>query len=236
MSVRTFGLEMPSIFMIYRSSIGKKIIMAVTGFLLIGFVFFHMYGNLKVFSGEYYFNTYAEGLRTYGAPIFGHTHLLWLARIGLIGAFSLHIWAAVALARQARRARPQSYAQKQIQKANYASLTIRWGGLVIFLFLLFHLAHFTWGVQAINSGNFVVGDPYHNVTAAFRSPLVALFYLLALTALGLHLYHGTWSMLQTLGLNGRHYNKLTRGIGLALALVVSLGFASVPIAALLRFI
>lgn len=234
MSVRSATL--PSIFMLYRSSIGKKIIMAVTGLLLIGFVFFHMYGNLKVFSGPVYFNEYAEGLREIGAPIFGHLHLLTLARVGLVLAFGLHIWAAISLTRQARRARPRSYEQQRTVQANYAALTIRYGGVVIALFVLYHLAHFTWGVQALNGGDFVPGDAYHNVTSAFESVPITLLYLLAVTALGLHLYHGTWSGLQTLGLNSRRYSTPIRVVALGLALVVSIGFAAVPIGVLTGFV
>lgn len=214
---------------IYRSTIGRKAIMAVTGLIGIGFIVFHMYGNLKIFGGPVYFNEYAEGLREIGHPIFGHTHLLWIGRIVLLGAVLLHVWAAVSLYRQARSARSTSYKMKRTVAANYAARTIRFGGIVIFFFILFHLAHFTWGTPGIHN-DFIYGDPYHNVIAGFQNPIVSLFYIIAVVALGFHLYHGTWSMIQTLGLLSSRYDRIVRLAGLALALVVSVGLASIPIA------
>jgi len=213
---------------LYRSSIGKKVIMAVTGVALIGFVFFHMYGNLKAFLGPAYFNEYSEGLREIGAPIFGHEHLLWIARLGLIAAFGLHIWSAVALARQQQAGRPTKYVKHTKLEANYANLTIRYGGIVILLFLLYHLMHFTFGTPGIHP-NFEHGNVYQNLLVGFQSPIVALVYLFAVFTLGVHLYHGTWSMFQTLGLNNKIYDKPLRLLGWALAIVIFVGFSAVPI-------
>lgn len=212
-----------------RSTIGKKAIMAVTGLVGIGFIFFHMYGNLKIFYGAAYFNAYAEGLRELGAPIFSHTHLLWLLRIVLIVSVVLHVWAAVSLYQQARKARSTNYTVKRTVAANYAAKTIRWGGLVLFFFIIFHLMHFTWGTPGV-ARDFIPGDPYHNVVAGFQSIPTTLFYLLAVLALGLHLYHGTWSMIQTLGFLSSRYDTPVRLFGLALAIIIAGGLALVPLA------
>lgn len=214
---------------LYRSTIGKKAIMAVTGLVGIGFVFFHMYGNLKIFLGPEYFNAYAEGLRELGAPIFGHTHILWILRIVLLASVVLHVWAAVSLYQQARRARPNKYAVQRTVQANYAAKTIRYGGIVIFFFIIFHLMHFTWGTPGIHN-DFIYGDPYHNVISGFQFWPAAVLYLVAVTALGFHLYHGTWSMIQTLGILSKKYDTAVRLAGLALAVIISVGFALVPIA------
>jgi succinate dehydrogenase / fumarate reductase, cytochrome b subunit len=229
------GVLPPQLVSLTRSSIGKKVIMAVTGLIWVGFVFFHMYGNLKVFEGAVYFNAYADGLRTVGGPIFGYTHLLWIARLGLIGALLLHVWAAISLYQQARKARPKSYAMHRTLQANYATKTIRYGGLAILFFVIYHLMHFTFGVPVVH-GDFRAHDPYHNVIYGFQSAPVVAVYLVAVIVLGLHLYHGTWSMLQTLGLNNKAYDRLIRVVGLLLALVISVGFAIVPIAILFGFV
>lgn len=214
-----------------RSTIGKKVIMAVTGLIWIGYVVVHMYGNLKVFLGAEAFDSYAEGLRTLGEPLLGHSHLLLIARLVLIISLVLHVWAAVSLYGLARRARGTRYSVYRTQQANVAALSIRYGGLAILLFILYHLMHFTWGVPGVHS-DFRPGHPYHNLVVGFQSWPVVIVYLLALVALGLHLYHGTWSMFQTLGLNNRTYSRLLRLVALGLALVVSLGFAIVPLAVL----
>jgi succinate dehydrogenase / fumarate reductase, cytochrome b subunit len=214
-----------------RTTIGKKIIMAVTGLIGVGFLVLHMYGNLKAFLGPVYFNEYAEGLRAFGEPVMGHLHLLTIIRIVLLGAVVLHVWAAWSLTQQAWRARPARYAVTQRVQANYASITMRWGGLALFLFLLYHLAHFTWGVPVIHS-NFVRGDAYHNLVVGFQSIPVTLIYLAASVALGMHLYHGGWSMFQTLGLSNENTEKPLRALSLAVALVLTIGFIVVPLAVL----
>ena len=220
---------MVGVMTLYRSSIGKKVIMAVTGAMLIGFVLFHLYGNLKVFSGPEAFNSYAEGLREIGYPLFGRLHILTILRIGLIGAFGLHIWSAVELSRQSRASRPVVYAQHKKLSSDYANLTIRWGGTVIALFLIYHLLHLTFGVA---HPNFEAHDAYHNVIVGFQSPVV-IIYFIALIALGLHLYHATWSMFQTLGFNKKSYEKPLRLLGLGLAVVVTGGFMIIPLAVII---
>lgn len=214
---------------IYRSSIGKKALMAVTGLIWIGYVIMHMYGNLKVFQGSEHFNEYAEGLRFLGAPIFGHLHLLMIARIVLVAAILVHIWAAYSLFAMAREARPVSYASRRVVQANYASVTMRYGGVVILLFIIYHLAHLTWGLNPVHS-DYIRGDAYHNLVYGFQSLPVVIIYLVALVALALHLFHGTWSMFQTLGLNDHNWDGAFRALAWLLAIVVPLGFAVVPLA------
>jgi succinate dehydrogenase / fumarate reductase cytochrome b subunit len=225
----------PGVLGLANSSIGKKVIMAVTGLVWIGFVAFHMYGNLKIFGGAEYFNEYSAGLRTLGEPLFGHTHLLWVARFVLVAAIVLHVWAAVSLYQRARTARPRNYEMHRTLQANYAAITIRYGGAVIFFFVLYHLMHLTWGVPVIHN-EFHHGDAYHNVVAGFQSIPNVIIYTIAVIALGLHLYHGTWSMFQTLGINNRTYDRLIRGLALALAVIVPVGFIIVPYSVLFGFV
>jgi succinate dehydrogenase / fumarate reductase cytochrome b subunit len=218
-----------------RTTIGKKIIMAVTGLVWLGFVLLHMYGNLKAFGGAAYFNEYAEGLRAVGAPIFGHLHLLTVARLVLVGSIVLHVWAAVTLTQQAQRARPRNYTLKKRVQANYASLTMRWGGAVLFLFIVYHLMHFTWGIR-VAPGEFIHGDAYGNLVRGFQFWPVTVFYLVAVSALAFHTYHGGWSLFQTLGLNNENTEKPLRGLAFGLALLLGVGFAIVPVAVMIGVI
>lgn len=213
---------------LHRSSIGKKIIMAITGLIWVGFVLLHMYGNLKAFLGADYFNAYAEGLRTIGAPIFGHTHLLYIARLVLTAALLLHIWSAYSLTQQAHHARPTNYVVRQKVQANRASLTMRWGGVVILVFLVYHLMHLTWGLP-VAPGVFVQADAYHNLVNGFHFIPATILYLLGVTALGFHLYHGFFSAFQTLGLNNQNTETPIKAGALAFSLVVTIGFAVVPL-------
>lgn len=219
-----------------RSTIGKKVIMAVTGLVWIGFLAFHMYGNLKVYQGAAYFDHYAESLRELGAPLFSHLHLLTVIRIVVTVSVLAHIWAAISLTKAARNARPQNYEAKRIVQANYASITMRYGGVVIALFLLYHLAHFTWGLIPIPPGGFVKGAAYANLVGGFQSIFNVAFYLLAVAALGMHLYHGSWSMFQTLGFNNQKYDSTLRGLALALGILIPVGFAIVPLSVLFGFV
>jgi succinate dehydrogenase / fumarate reductase cytochrome b subunit len=225
------------VFRLYRSSIGKKVIMAVTGAVWVGYVIMHMYGNTKAFGGAEYFNAYAEGLRSLGAPLFGHGHLLWIARLILIPTLILHVWAAWELSQRKWQGRTTKYTQHVKVHADYASLTIRWGGVAILLFVIYHVLHLTLGAPRVHP-DFVQDDAYHNLVVGLQSYfyIPAIIYLLATVALGLHLYHGTWSMFQTLGLNNKTYNKLIRQLALLLAIVVPVGFAAVPIGVMLGII
>lgn len=208
----------------FCSTLGRKIIMAVTGVMLVGFVLGHMAGNLQIFlpHGDESLKQYAEFLQS-----FGHGFGIWGARGGLLVALALHLWAAFSLIKLNRAARPVGYAEVASDASSYASRTMRWGGPIILLFVIYHLLHFTTG-QA--HGEFIQGDPYHNVVAGFQHRGAAAFYILAMVALGLHLYHGTWSMLQTLGLNHPRYNAARKGLASLLAAVVTIGNCSIPIA------
>jgi succinate dehydrogenase / fumarate reductase cytochrome b subunit len=227
------GVMNVGVLTLYRSSIGKKVIMAVTGLIGIGYVVLHMYGNLKAFYGPEYFNAYAEGLRELGAPVFGHGHLLWIARLVLLAAVVLHVWAAWSLYRESERARSTKYVKHVKLQANPAALYMRFGGVVILIFVVLHLMHFTWGIPGVHP-NFRWDDAYHNLVVGFQSYafLPAIFYVVATIALGFHLYHGTWSMFQTLGLNNQTYTQPLRALSLILAVVISGGFMIIPLAVL----
>lgn len=212
-----------------RSLIGKKVIMAVSGVVLLGFLAGHMYGNLKAFEGPEHFNAYAEGLRTFGAPIFGRTHLLWVARIGLLVSVLAHIWAAWAVTRASWAARPVDYRQLAAVETTYAARTMRWGGVIILLYVIYHLLDLTFG--RVNP-SYIRGDVYHNLIASFQRPLVSGFYIAAMLVLALHLYHGIWSGCQTLGLNHAKYNPLRRAAALGFTVIVIAGFIAVPVAVL----
>jgi succinate dehydrogenase / fumarate reductase, cytochrome b subunit len=222
---------------LYRTSIGKKVVMAITGVIGIGFVILHMYGNLKVFVGPEYFNAYSEGLRGLGAPIFGHTHLLWIGRLVLLAAVVLHVWAAWSLYLESRQARGINYNKHSPVQASVASLYIRVGGVILLIFVIFHLMHFTWGVPGIHP-DFSQTDVYRNVVVGLQSYgyLPAIFYLLAMAALGFHLYHGTASLFQTLGLSSQSHPQPLRALSLCLAIIVAVGFALVPLAVIFGFI
>lgn len=215
---------------LWSSTVGKKIIMAVTGVILLGFVVAHMAGNLKVFFGPEEFNHYAEGLRTFGDPFFARGQLLWIARIILLVSVILHITAATQLTLRSKAARPVGYTKYDGDLVfSYASRTMVWGGIIILLFVIFHLMHLTFGNV---HPDFVHGDAYHNFVRGFQSVPVSIAYIAAMIPLGLHLYHGFWSMLQTLGANNRRYNHLRRPIAAAIAIIVTLVNISFPIAVL----
>jgi succinate dehydrogenase / fumarate reductase, cytochrome b subunit len=211
------------------SSVGRKILMAVTGVILLGFVIGHMIGNLKVYQGPEAFNLYAEGLRGLGAPLLGHGQALWLVRIVLLVAVLAHIWAAYSLTMQSRAARQVRYRKFESLSFSYASRTMVWGGVIILAFVVYHLLHLTLGTV---HPSFVPHDAYHNFVAGFRVPAVSIFYVAAMIPLGLHIYHGTWSALQSLGANNPRYNAMRRPVALAIALVVVLGNISFPLAVL----
>jgi len=212
---------------LWRSTVGMKILMAATGIILVGFVVAHMAGNLKAFAGPESFNAYAEFLREVGYPAVPHQGVLWIMRGGLLAAVGLHIWSAFTLSRTSQAARAIGYRKVSSQSFSYASRTMRWGGVIILVFIFYHLAHMTTG-QA--HPDFQHGDAYHNLVAGFQSPLVAGFYLVAVTMLAFHLYHGIWSMFQTLGANNPRYNYLRRPLAGIITAVTLLGFISVPIA------
>jgi succinate dehydrogenase / fumarate reductase, cytochrome b subunit len=214
---------------LYRSSIGKKAVMALTGLIGIGFVILHMIGNLKVFLGAQAFNDYAAFLRTFGEPVLPYSTVLWIIRLVLLGAVVLHVTAAYQLTRMDWAGRPVRYAHRKDVQATFASRTMRWGGVIIVLFLIYHIAHITLGIV---HPSFEEGNAFHNFVAAFQVWWVTLLYVAAMLALGLHLYHGFWSMFQTLGWNSRTYNRLLRGLALLIALVLTVGFVAGPLGVL----
>ncbi len=211
------------------SSIAKKAIMAVTGLILFGWIVGHMTGNLKVFQGAEKFNAYAEFLREMGAPLFPESGVLWLVRGALTLALVLHVWSATSLTLINRRARDKDYETRKSVQLDYAARTMRWSGYLIAFYILFHLMHLTWGNV---HHNFVLGNPYANLVSGFQILPIALVYIAANLLLGMHLYHGLWSMFQSLGLNHPSYNASRRYFAVSFAVVVCLGFICVPVAVL----
>jgi succinate dehydrogenase / fumarate reductase, cytochrome b subunit len=220
----------------YSTTIGKKVVMAVTGALLLGFVVMHMLGNLKAFAGidpatgMYKFDDYAHFLREIGADLAGKMTLLWIARAVLLVAFVLHIVSAIQLARINRLAKPVGTRNQAYSSANAASRSMLFGGLFVLFFVVYHLLHFTFGITHFNG--FMDGRVYSNVVLGFQSPLVVLFYLASMCLLSLHLYHGTWSMFQTLGVDSPQWNGPVRAMAKAIAVILFIGFSSVPVAVL----
>ena len=211
----------------WASTIGKKAVMAVTGLVLLAFVFAHMAGNLKTFLGADDLNHYAGWLRTIGEPVLRREWFLWLQRAVLLAALVLHVTAAVQLARRDRRARPVRYAHRQPVRATFAVRTMRWGGATLALFVVWHLLDFTAGTV---NRDFVPGDPYHNLVADFGVWWVNLIYLAALAMLGLHIHHGFASAARTLGITRPRRERAIRIIGSTTAVVVAGGYALVPVA------
>ena len=213
---------------LYRSAVGKKWVMALTGIALMGFVFFHMVGNLKMYIGPEDFNHYAEFLRELLVPILPRTVALWLLRIGLIVAFALHIHCAYGLTRINQKARPVRYqSPRDYVAVSFAARTMRWSGIIVGLFLLFHLADLTWGWLPWT--DYVRGDPYHNLTESLSNLPVAILYVVANVALAIHVFHGTWSLFQSLGINNPRYNSARRGLASGLAGLLLIGNLSFPI-------
>jgi succinate dehydrogenase / fumarate reductase, cytochrome b subunit len=217
---------------LWGTMVGKKVVMAVTGFVLVGFVIAHMLGNLKIFLGAEAIDAYAVFLRTMGEPLFPYSALLWVVRIVLLVCVVLHITAAVQLTRMNRAARPQGYDTKKSIATTYAARTMRWSGVILALFIIYHLLHLTAGAVGFQPGAFRHLAVYGNVVAAFSVWYVALFYIVAMACLCLHLDHGIWSMLQTLGWNNARTTRALQILSRGLALVVFVGFISVPIAVL----
>jgi len=217
-------------FSFYRSDVGKKAAMAVTGVALFGFVLVHMLGNLKLYQGPEKLNAYAEWLREVGSPVLPHSGLLWIARLVLLAAVAIHVTAATQLTLANLRARPQSYHRRATIQSTYAARTMRWGGVIVALYVVYHLAHLTWGTV---HPAFVPGDVYQNVVSGFQVWWVSAFYIVAQVALGFHLYHGLWSLFQTLGWwQSPDLADWRRRFALVFAWVVTLGNLSFPLAVL----
>ena len=218
-----------------RSSIALKMTMAISGAVFIGFVLLHMYGNLKAFGGHDAFNEYAEHLREVGEPIFPRGGVLWIVRLVLIGSLAVHVASAVALWRRASNARPVKYTVVRRASSSLSSRTMRWGGLTILLFLVWHLLNFS--VVKINPTGGATNDPYNLMVDTFNVWWMTLIYLVAMAALAMHLHHGTYSAAQTLGWTGTAAARSrARTAGWVMAVVVAGGFSLVPIFTLLGVI
>ena len=223
---------------LYGTTVGKKFVVALTGAFLFVFVIGHMAGNLKTFAGihdgVYKVDHYAEFLRTIGQDFLGHGGFLWLFRIALLAAVGLHIVTVLQLRKLNADARPVDYDSYKRGASSFASRTMMFGGLFILTFIVVHLLHLTFGT--LHTGNFVEGKVYANVYQAFSGVFYTVFYLLAMFFLGLHLYHGLWSVFQTLGLNSPSCNAKIKIGAAVFAVVVGAGFALVPIAIFLGLI
>ena len=216
--------------LLWDSAIGKKVVMAVTGIVLVAFVIAHMLGNLKIFAGPDEINAYSRFLRTVGEPELGYGDALWLVRIVLLTCVTLHITAAYQLTRMNWQARPVGYESRKNVETSFAALTMRWGGVLLAIFIVFHIAHFTLGAVGFKPGQYQELHVYENVVAGFSVWPVAVFYILAMGALCLHLDHGIWSMLQTLGWSTSRNSRTLKTLSRVVAIIVCAGFVSVPVA------
>jgi succinate dehydrogenase / fumarate reductase, cytochrome b subunit len=209
------------------SSVFKKVVMAVSGIILVLYLIAHMIGNLKVFAGRESFNGYSEWIRTIGEPAVPAQTTLTIIRIVLLVAVIAHIWAAISLWRQAKRARPNGYVTKKAVAQSYASRTMRWGGVIIGLFIVYHLLDLTFG--AANPAG-TDATPYDRLVASFQNPIATIVYVVALVLLGMHLRHGIWSVTQTLGLSNRRREKTANAFAIAFATLLIAGYLVVPAA------
>jgi succinate dehydrogenase / fumarate reductase, cytochrome b subunit len=211
-----------------RSTITLKLLMAASGVVFIVFVLVHMYGNLKAFAGHDAYNEYAEHLRSIGEPELPHEGMLWAIRAALLTSLVVHVSCAATLWRRANRARSQRYAVRRYQRSTLSSRTMRWGGLTLLLFLVWHLLNFTIG--KVNPSGGPTDDPYDLLVDTFDLWWMTAIYLVAMVALGMHLRHGVWSAAQTLGLtNSERTRRNFKLGGVGLAVVIAGGFSLVPI-------
>jgi succinate dehydrogenase / fumarate reductase cytochrome b subunit len=220
---------------LYQSSVGKKIVMAVTGTLLFLFVLVHMLGNMKIYMGAVAFNEYAAFLREVGHPALPHGALLWIFRLGLLGAVGLHVLSATQLYLVSRRARRTGYKLNEDLSFSYASSTMRWGGVILALFVVYHLLHLTLGVDPVHP-RFEHGAAYANVVNGFRVWYVSAIYICCMLPLGLHIYHGLWSATQTLALQHRSVKKWRRPFAAGVAGLIVLGNISIPVSVLIGLV
>ena len=222
-----------------RSTIALKLLMAASGIVFILFVLVHMYGNLKAFAGEQAFNEYAHHLRVFGEPMLPENGLLWVIRTVLIVSLVAHVYAAAVLAKRAVKARPVKYQVKKNLASSFSSRTMRWGGVTLLVFVVWHLIHFT--IVKVNPAGDQSADitqnPYRLMVESFDLWWMTLIYLLAMVALGLHLHHGTFSACQTLGLTSSAASRArARVLGWVVAIVIAGGFSLTPLAVLLGVI
>jgi succinate dehydrogenase / fumarate reductase cytochrome b subunit len=214
-----------------RSTIALKLLMAVSGLVFILYVLLHMYGNLKAFAGHDAYNEYAHHLRTIGEPMLPESGLLWVLRVVLVLSLIAHVYAAVALWRRAGRARTQKYQVKRNVGSSFSSRWMRWGGVTILAFVIWHLLNFTVGKVNVAGG--ATNDPFNLLVDSFGVWWLTVIYLVAMLALALHLHHGTWSAAQTLGLTSTaSARRRAKTAGWVLAVVIAGGFSLVPLAVL----
>lgn len=212
---------------LWGSTVGKKAIMAVSGLVMLLYLVAHMFGNLKIFFGSDEFNGYARWLRTMGAPVLHHEWALWIVRVVLLAAVVLHAVSAYQLSRRDLRARPERYVHRR-PRASYATRTMRYGGVILGLFIVWHILDLTTGT--VHSGGFRSGHPYQNVIDTFSTWYGNVIYIVAMLALGLHIRHGFWSAAQTLGAGRASRDRVLKTLADVLALVLTAGFVSVPVA------
>jgi len=212
----------------WQTTVGKKAIMAVTGFVLFGFVVGHLLGNLQIFLPPEKINHYSATLKSLPA-------LLWGARISLLLAVGLHIWSSFQLWLLQREARPINYVKKANLNSTYASRTMLWSGPIIAAFVIFHLLHFTFGTVH-PGGPFSEHNVYNNVVTGFQVWPVSLFYIIAMIMLCYHLYHGLWSMFQSLGFSHPFYTPWLQRFAKSFAILLAAGYISIPVAILAGFI
>jgi succinate dehydrogenase / fumarate reductase, cytochrome b subunit len=213
---------------LYRSALGKKYVMAITGVIGLGFVLFHMLGNMKAYLGPLDVDHYSEFLRELLVPLLPRTLTLWLLRSVLIAALVLHLHAAYALTRMNHRSRDVGYASnRDYVAANFASRTMRWTGIIVLLFIAWHLADLTWGWV---NPDWTRGDVYNNLVASLERIPVAVLYIVANLALGFHVFHGAWSLFQSLGINNPRFNHWRRRFAQGFAAIIVLGNLSFPLA------
>ncbi|MFE5970277.1 succinate dehydrogenase [Streptomyces sp. NPDC056463] len=201
--------------------------MAVSGLIMLGYLVAHVMGNLKVFFGPEEFNAYGHWLRTMGAPVLHYSWALWLVRIVLLAAVAGHAVSAYQLSRRDIKARPTGYVHRR-KGSSYATRTMRWGGIILALFIVWHILDLTTGT--VHPGGFQEGHPYQNVVDTFSTWYGNAVYIVAMLAVGLHVRHGFWSAAQTLGVGNARRERLLKALANGLALVLAAGFISVPVA------
>ncbi len=228
----------PFLLDLYSTAVGKKYVMGITGVAMMGFVLFHMIGNLKMYAGAAGLDHYAHFLQTLLYPLAPKGWVLWILRGGLISMLFLHLHAAWSLTRLNSNARPMKYQSKRdYQIANFASRTMRWTGIIVLAFLVWHLLDLTFGVVNSETGKMIThpGDDeavkavYASIVYSFQRTPVALFYVVANILLGIHLFHGSWSIFQSFGLNNPRFNNWTRAFATGFASIVVIGNVSFPI-------
>jgi succinate dehydrogenase / fumarate reductase cytochrome b subunit len=210
----------------WDSTVGKKTVMAVSGLIMLAYLVVHLYGNLKIFFGPREIDDYAVWLRYVGAPFMHHEWVLWLTRIVLVAAVVAHAVTAYQLSRRDIKARPSKYVHKRA-RSSYATRTMRWGGVILGLFVVWHILDLTTGT--VHSGGFQDLHPYENVVDTFSTWYGNVIYIVAMLALGLHIRHGVWSAAQTLGVSSRAWDRALKISANVFALLLTAGFISIPV-------